>query len=73
MNAELENKDLTSNDAKPVLYVRCLHSNENGITKGKIYNCTEYSDWGYDIYPDDFGSHSGWEKPYFEVVESNDV
>lgn len=71
MNTENKNKHLTCNKTEPILYVRCLHSNENGLTKGKVYNCTEHSDWGYDIFPDDFGNPSGWEKPYFEVVESN--
>ena len=53
----------------PLLAVRCIHSHEDGLTKGKVYDAHKISDWGFDIFPDDYGSLSGWDKRYFEVVE----
>ncbi len=55
----------------PVLAVRCIHSHEDGLTKGKIYDAHKQGNWGYDVFPDDNGYLSGWDKRYFEVVSNN--
>ena len=62
---ELELKNTTPNNTKPVLAVRCVHSHEDGLTKGKTYYVRKQNDWGYDIFPDDYGHLSGWNKRYF--------
>ena len=54
--------------ANPLLAVRCIKSHEDGLTKGKIYDAYKSNDWGFDIFPDDNGYLSGWDKRYFEVV-----
>jgi len=52
-----------------VLAVRCIHSHEDGLTKGKLYDAHKQGEWGYNVFPDDNGYLSGWDKRYFEVVE----
>jgi len=57
--------------ANPLLAVRCIHSHEDGLTKGKIYDAHKSNDWGFDIFPDDNGYLSGWNKQYFELVSGS--
>lgn len=52
---------------KELLNIRCIHSHEDGITKGKTYKAIKQDDWGFDILCDDHGNKSGWDKRYFEV------
>ena len=52
----------------PLLPVRCIHSHGDGLTKGKIYKAIKDNKWGFDIFPDDNGYLSGWDKRYFEAV-----
>ncbi len=54
--------------ANPLLAVRCIRSHEDGLTKGKIYDAHKQGEWGYDVFPDDYGYLSGWDKRYFEAV-----
>ena len=70
-----EQKAETTTESLPIgnamLAVRCIRSHEDGLTKGKVYDAHKKGEWGYDVFPDDFGHLSGWDKRYFEVV-SND-
>lgn len=53
----------------PGLAVRCIRSHEDGLTKGRVYDAHKQGEWGYDVFPDDNGYLSGWDKRYFEVVK----
>jgi hypothetical protein len=52
-----------SNESMSII---CAHSHEDGLTNGKRYNVIKSNDWGYDIFPDDYGHLSGWDKRFFD-------
>jgi hypothetical protein len=49
-----------------VQQVTCINPHADCLTKGKVYNAVGESDKYYDIYPDDFGHLSGFDKRFFE-------
>jgi hypothetical protein len=54
------------NKYKSMFSVRCLKKHDDGLTYGKIYSVVKETEKYYDIFPDDFGHLSGFDKRYFE-------
>jgi hypothetical protein len=54
------------NEYKSMFSVRCLKKHDDGLTYGKIYSVVKETEKYYDIFPDDFGHLSGFDKRYFE-------
>jgi len=50
--------------------VKCIISHQDGLTVGKKYNVESENEKYYDIYPDDFGHLSGFDKRYFEPANA---
>jgi len=57
--------------SKPLLVVRCIRKHPDGLTKDKMYNVVAKTEQYLDIFPDDYGHLSGFDKRFFEDV-SND-
>jgi hypothetical protein len=64
----MKNNSQTANEIKTLFEVICLKSNSNGLTKGNTYSVVAVEGIYYKVKPDDYGSLSGWDKRYFELM-----